>query len=38
VLCDRYRLDSSLYAMAVTLSTALSIITLPAWFGWLGGA
>lgn len=38
VLCDRYRLDSSLYAMAVTLSTALSIVTLPLWFGWLGGA
>ncbi len=38
VLCDRYRLDSSLYAMAVTMSTALSIITLPLWFSWLGGA
>lgn len=38
VLCDRYHLDSSLYAMAVTLSTAFSIITLPAWFGWMGGA
>ncbi len=37
VLCDRYRLDSGLYAMAVTLSTALSIVTLPAWFAWLGG-
>jgi predicted permease len=37
VLCDRYRLDSSLYAMAVTLSTAFSIITLPAWFSWIGG-
>ncbi|MCW8917851.1 MAG: AEC family transporter [Gammaproteobacteria bacterium] len=36
VLCDRYRLDSPLYAMAVTLSTALSIITLPIWFGLLG--
>ncbi len=32
VLCDRYRLDSSLYAMAVTLSTALSAVTLPIWF------
>jgi predicted permease len=38
VLCDRYRLDSSLYAMAVTVSTALSIVTLPLWFAWLGGA
>lgn len=37
VLCDRYRLDSGLYAMAVTLSTALSIVTLPAWFSWMGG-
>lgn len=36
VLCDRYKLDSSLYAMAVTLSTALSAITLPLWFDWLG--
>ena len=32
VLCDRYRLDTALYAMAVTLSTALSLITLPLWF------
>jgi predicted permease len=32
VLCDRYRLDTGLYAMAVTLTTALSLITLPAWF------
>lgn len=35
VLCDRYSLDSGLYAMAVTLSTALSIITLPLWFSLL---
>lgn len=35
VLCDRYRLDSSLYAMAVTLSTALSVVTLPLWFSFL---
>jgi predicted permease len=32
VICDRYRLDSALYAMVVTLSTALSLVTLPAWF------
>lgn len=32
VLCDRYRLDSALYAMAVTLTTALSLITLPLVF------
>jgi len=37
VLCDRYRLDSSLYAMAVTLSTALSALTLPLWFSLLEG-
>lgn len=38
VLCDRYRLDSSLYAMAVTLSTALSVFTLPLWFSLLESA
>lgn len=32
VICDRYRLDSGLYAMAVTLSTALSLVSLPFWF------
>ena len=31
VFCDRYRLDSSLYAMAVTLTTAISLIALPFW-------
>jgi predicted permease len=31
VFCDRYRLDSALYAMSVTLSTLLSLITLPFW-------
>lgn len=35
VLCDRYHLDTSLYAMAVTVTTALSMITLPLWFAWL---
>jgi predicted permease len=33
VLCDRYRLDSSLYAMAVTVTTGLSLFSLPFWFG-----
>lgn len=33
VLCDRYRLDSSLYATAVTITTALSLFSLPFWFG-----
>jgi predicted permease len=32
VICDRYQLDSSLYALSVTLSTALSLLTLPLWF------
>ncbi len=32
VFCDRYRLDSSLYAMAVTLTTMLSLLTLPFWY------
>jgi len=33
VFCDRYHLDSPLYAMAVTVSTLLSLITLPFWHG-----
>jgi predicted permease len=33
VFCDRYRLDSALYAMTVTVTTALSLITLPFWHG-----
>ncbi|WP_459863948.1 AEC family transporter [Endothiovibrio diazotrophicus] len=37
VLCDRYHLDTALYAMAVTISTALSLFTLPFWFGLAGG-
>lgn len=32
VICDRFNLDSSLYAAAVTTSTALSLISLPLWF------
>jgi hypothetical protein len=31
VLCDRYGLDSALYAEAVTVSTALAVLTLPVW-------
>ncbi len=34
VLCDRYGLNTGLYAIAVTLTTALTLITLPLWFGW----
>ncbi len=33
VFCDRYKLDSSLYAMAVTVTTLCSIVTLPYWYG-----
>ncbi|HXH64215.1 MAG TPA: AEC family transporter [Mariprofundaceae bacterium] len=36
VLCDRFRLDSGLYAEAVTLSTVLSMLTLPVWLAILG--
>ncbi len=32
VLCDRFRLDAGLYAMSVTVTTALSLLTLPFWF------
>jgi hypothetical protein len=32
VLCDRFNLDVSLYAAAVTVTTALSILTLPMWY------
>lgn len=35
VFCDRFRLDSSLYAMAVTVSTLSSLLILPAWHAWL---
>jgi predicted permease len=37
VLCDRFKLDVSLYAAAVTVTTALSLVTLPLWYGWLIG-
>ncbi len=35
VICERYQLDSELYAAAVTLTTVCSLITLPIWFGWV---
>lgn len=31
VFCDRYKLDSSLYAVCVTLTTLMSMISLPYW-------
>ena len=36
VFCDRYNLDVGLYATAVTLTTALSLLSLPMWHAWLG--
>jgi len=35
VICERYSLDSQLYAAAVTLTTITSLITLPLWFDFL---
>jgi len=35
VFCDRYKLDSELYAMAVTVTTLASLISLPFWFSLL---
>ena len=35
VICERYSLDSQLYAAAVTLTTLTSLITLPLWFDFL---
>jgi predicted permease len=31
VICDRFKLDTSLYAEAVTVTTALSLVSLPLW-------
>ena len=35
VICDRFDLDVSLYATAVTVTTVVSLVTLPMWYGWL---
>ncbi|MDR9436362.1 MAG: AEC family transporter [Thiohalophilus sp.] len=35
VICDRYGLDTTVYAAAVTVSTLLSLLSLPLWYGWL---
>lgn len=32
MLCDRYRLDAEIYALAVTSSTGFSLISLPIWY------
>jgi len=31
VICDRFKLDTALYAEAVTVTTLLSLLTLPLW-------
>lgn len=36
VVCDRFKLDTSLYAEAITLSTLFSLLSLPLWWYWLG--
>ena len=35
VLCDRFGLDTHLYAEIVVITTALAAISLPLWFLWL---
>jgi predicted permease len=35
VLCDRFQLDTPIYAAAVTVSTLLSLVTLPLWYQYL---
>lgn len=35
VICDQFKLDTGVFASAVTLSTALSLVTLPIWFSLL---
>lgn len=35
VICDRFNLDVGLYATAVSITTVLSLLSLPLWFSWL---
>ena len=35
VLCDRYGLNAGVYAAAMTLTTLVSLATLPLWHAWL---
>jgi len=35
VLCDRFGLDTGLYATTASASTLLALLTLPLWHGWL---
>jgi len=37
VFCDRFDLDVGLYATTVTVTTVLSLVTLPLWYRWLLG-
>jgi hypothetical protein len=37
VLCERYGLDTARYAQAVTVTTLISMVTLPLWFELLRG-
>jgi len=36
VLCDRFGLDTGMYATTASASTLLALLTLPLWHGWLG--
>ncbi|KPK39745.1 MAG: transporter [Gammaproteobacteria bacterium SG8_47] len=36
VFCDRYGLNTGLYAAAVTATTLLSLVSVPMWFAWVG--
>lgn len=35
VICDRFNLDVGLYATAVSVTTVLSLFSLPLWFSWV---
>jgi len=35
VICERYQLDSELYAAAITLTTVASLLSLPFWHQWV---
>jgi predicted permease len=38
VICERYNLDNALYATAVTVTTVVSLVTLPMWIWVLQGS
>jgi len=35
VICDRFNLDVGMYATAVTVTTVVSMLSLPMWYQWL---